>query len=155
MTAKTWESVRARAVAEGRLNEEHVQELKNDMLAQLQGQKLAELRRAAGYNQRELGGKLESMPIFFVDQACPICEQGILQFKFSNEIIYLMCDECDSVFLDARSIIVESVIFPSYEKDWKLGDTNASACRYHSRWASLEEIRKADWDSLIKNKMEE
>ena len=58
MKAQSWKNVRARAVTEERVNETHVQEVKQRMMHDLQAQKLAELRRAAGLNQQELAERL-------------------------------------------------------------------------------------------------
>lgn len=58
MKAQSWKTVRARAVSEGQVNEEHVQQIKQQVTLELQAQKLAELRRAAGLNQQELAKRL-------------------------------------------------------------------------------------------------
>lgn len=58
MKAQNWETVRAEAVAAGRINEEHVAELKGTLLARGRAHQLAEVRSASGLNQEELSRRL-------------------------------------------------------------------------------------------------
>lgn len=58
MKAQNWKAVRAGAVADGRVNEERVAELKGRALAQVCAHRLAEVRSATGLNQEELSRRL-------------------------------------------------------------------------------------------------
>lgn len=58
MNARNWKAVRAQAVANGRVNEERVAELKGRALAQVRAHRLAEVRSATGLNQEELSRRL-------------------------------------------------------------------------------------------------
>ncbi|GGL95111.1 transcriptional regulator [Deinococcus aerolatus] len=58
MKAQNWKAVRAGAVADGRVNEKRVAELKGKALAQVRAHRLAEVRSATGLNQEELSRRL-------------------------------------------------------------------------------------------------
>lgn len=58
MKAQSWKAVRAQAVADGRINEQRVAELKEEALARVRAHKLAELRSSTGLNQEELSQRL-------------------------------------------------------------------------------------------------
>lgn len=58
MKAHSWKAVRAQAVADGRIDEQRVAELKEEALARVRAHKLAEVRSATGLNQEELSRRL-------------------------------------------------------------------------------------------------
>ncbi len=58
MKAQNWKAVRAKAVTDGRVDEERVAELKARALAQVRAHRLAEVRSATGLNQEELSQRL-------------------------------------------------------------------------------------------------
>ena len=58
MTVRDWKEVRQQRVAAGRVNEQRVQQLRAEALAQVRAYRLAELRASAGLNQQELAGRL-------------------------------------------------------------------------------------------------
>lgn len=58
MKAQSWKAVRAQAVADGRIDEQRVAELKEEALARVRAHKLAEVRNATGLNQEELSRRL-------------------------------------------------------------------------------------------------
>lgn len=58
MNAYSWKTVRAQAVADGRINEQRVAELEAEALARVRAHKLTEVRSATGLNQEELSRRL-------------------------------------------------------------------------------------------------
>ncbi|MFK7602341.1 type II toxin-antitoxin system RelE/ParE family toxin [Deinococcus sp. SM5_A1] len=58
MKAENWKAVRAGAVADGRIDEKRVTELKAAALAQVRAHRLAEVRSASGLTQEELSRRL-------------------------------------------------------------------------------------------------
>lgn len=56
--ARTWKSVRAEAIAMGKLNEERMAELGRQMRAEVRAHRLAEIRETLGLNQSDVAGYL-------------------------------------------------------------------------------------------------
>jgi len=52
--ARTWADVRAEALATGRLDENRIEELRLELLAQVRGQRLADVRESLGLDQSQL-----------------------------------------------------------------------------------------------------
>lgn len=58
MKAARWQTVRAQAAIDGKIDEQQVTQLKEAALAGVRAQRLAEVRGAAGLNQTEMSQRL-------------------------------------------------------------------------------------------------
>jgi hypothetical protein len=66
-----------------------------------------------------------------------------------GKTLVLVCDECDAVWTHPGAITAETVLFPS-SPDFRIEGLGCSiAAGYGSRWATLEEIRAAQMETLI------
>lgn len=79
---------------------------------------------------------------------CPICLDGQVGFrKCQNDpTLILMCDECDSVWLDPEEINSETVIYPA-SPDFLIPELKCSTI--NSRWATDAEIENMGWTEYI------
>jgi hypothetical protein len=67
----------------------------------------------------------------------------------TGKLIFLMCDECDSVYLNPADIRLESGLYPSAKGDWKIPRTEEKISDGKSDWATLDEITTLEWESYI------
>lgn len=58
MKAARWQTVRAQAARDGKIDEQQVTQLKEAALARVRAQRLADVRGAAGLNQTEMSQRL-------------------------------------------------------------------------------------------------
>ena len=79
--------------------------------------------------------------MFYLEESCPVCEDGILGFlKCSDgKTIVVMCEECCSVWLKPDEIGCEEPIYPQ-APDFRLPNTDISVKGGGSEWAAYEEI---------------
>lgn len=86
--------------------------------------------------------------MFFVHDACPICEHGAVGFLICTDTddVILMCEECDSVWLDPITIIAEAAIFTE-SPDFVVPGVGCSLLG--SRWATRQEIEQRGWVNYI------
>lgn len=76
---------------------------------------------------------------------CPICAQGQIGFRkcANSPQIVLMCDECDSVWLDPDSVTANNVIYlesPNFEIPLQ------NCSMINSRWATRDEVCQRGWE---------
>jgi hypothetical protein len=87
--------------------------------------------------------------MFFFAVECPVCGAGTRGFRLCSDkkTIVVMCDECDSVWLDPSHVTASKVIHP----DSATGLISSLKCGIGmgSRWATREEIERAGWGDLI------
>ncbi|WP_293911605.1 hypothetical protein [Deinococcus sp.] len=81
----------------------------------------------------------------FVAGSCLICDDGLLGFRKSNGLIFLLCDECGSVFLDPSKVVREEAIFPSFKNGWLIPNTEASIAGEKSEWATKDDVDDMEW----------
>ena len=89
---------------------------------------------------------------FHMNANCPLCEQGLLLFRKSStgKLLFVTCDECDSVWLDVVGIKLENAFFPWHENgQWFIQGTEDSVFGGNSRWATLEEVNLRGWSDAI------
>lgn len=94
--------------------------------------------------------------IYYIQQNCPICHYGSVGFRICSdkETIVLMCDECDSIWLDPADISCSNVTYPT-SPDFKIPNLNCSVKSPISSWANKEEIEKYGWKAAIDRSGEE
>lgn len=59
MKTKRWKDIRQQAVAEGRLDEQEITAVKEELLAEVRAFKLAEVRSAVGLSQQDVADELQ------------------------------------------------------------------------------------------------
>lgn len=84
--------------------------------------------------------------MYYVDQYCPICQTGTVCFRIcsDNKHIVLMCDECDSIWLDPNIIEATNVVYP-VAPNFTIPGLTCSVKSPQSRWATKQEIAKQKW----------
>lgn len=82
--------------------------------------------------------------IYSKQDVCPICQQGKVGFRkcANSTSIVLMCDECDSIWLEPNLVEVDNVIYLE-PPDFVIPSLNCSLL--NSRWASREEVNRKGW----------
>jgi hypothetical protein len=87
--------------------------------------------------------------MYFLAGECPICNSGTRGFRLCSDqqTVVIMCDECDSVWLDARCLEASDVIYPT-SPHFLLPGQSYGVGR-GSRWATKSEISAASWANLI------
>ena len=75
---------------------------------------------------------------------CGICGTGPLGFRLCDDgmTVVVLCDECDTVWLDATQIESATALYPSGPK-MLIPGTTLSIKQAPARWASQEEIDRA------------
>jgi len=86
--------------------------------------------------------------MLFVRDICPICEHGAVGFVFCADTadMILMCDECDSVWLDPTTTTDQAAQFTE-PPDFIVPGLPCSLLR--SRWATRQEIAQRGWADHI------
>ncbi len=88
--------------------------------------------------------------MFYIEPHCPICNYGTIGFRMCSdtETIVLMCDECDSVWLEPTNTKSSKVLYPR-APDFKIPGLECSIKDPDSHWAYREEISKRGWEKFI------
>jgi Zn-finger nucleic acid-binding protein len=87
--------------------------------------------------------------MLYVKESCPICLTGDVGFRLcsDHDNVVLMCDECDSVWLDPRELDSAHVIYPQ-PPDFVVAP-HCSVASPRSRWATREEVAEAGWSGYV------
>lgn len=85
----------------------------------------------------------------YVTESCPICLTGDIRFQlFSDHYsVVLMCDECDSVWLNPQGLNSTHVAYPQPPEF--VVAPHCSIASPRSRWATREEVAEAGWSGYI------
>ena len=85
----------------------------------------------------------------FLSVECPICGAGTQGFRLccDKKTIVVMCDECDSVWLDASHVTASEAVYPDSAR--LLIPNLKCGVGMGSRWATREEIERTGWGHLI------
>lgn len=89
--------------------------------------------------------------MFHVKGICPICDAGGLGFRrcSDGETIVLMCDECDSVWLDPRNTDAKKALRSEDSEGGVVTGLKCGVGGKLSGWATQEEIRTAGWINYV------
>lgn len=81
-----------------------------------------------------------------IKSICPFCEQGARRFyKCSdNKTLVLLCDECDSIWLDPTKTDEQEAIFAS-APDYKIPGLQCALFGEAADWATESEIHAYGW----------
>ncbi len=88
--------------------------------------------------------------MFYINSSCPICDYGSIGFRkcANSSTVVLLCDECDSVWLDPTDVNPKKVIYPK-APDFIVPGLDCSILAPHSRWADKDEIIEKGWTKFI------
>jgi Zn-finger nucleic acid-binding protein len=91
--------------------------------------------------------------MLYIKKNCPICRYGTVGFRrcSDGETIFLMCDECDSVWLNPQEVDSNHALYPS-PPDFLVPTLGCSAMKSLSQWASDEDVTKKGWMSYVAGK---
>jgi hypothetical protein len=92
---------------------------------------------------------IEGQGFWIAKRICPFCEGGALLFRATAETrVFVICDECDSCYLEPVHVENNRPEFPDNEARVAIADGNWFLLRLcHS--ASREEIENAGWGDLV------
>lgn len=87
--------------------------------------------------------------IYSNHNVCPICLQGQIGFRKcrDSEDIVLMCDECDSIWLEPNAVRAENVIYVE-PPHFIVPMSNCSIL--NSQWANRDEVYMKGWENYIR-----
>src|SRR5689334_22325122 len=93
----------------------------------------------------------EVSSMVFIEPSCPICTTGTIGFRLcSNRLrMVLMCDECNSVWLDPATIQAENAHYPKPPNFVVPITVDCSISKPLSQWASRDEVDASHWSSFI------
>ena len=88
-----------------------------------------------------------------IDKHCPICRYGVVGFRkcSDNSTIVLMCDECDSIWLDPQRVDDNTVLYSS-PPEYLVPTLECSIKSPQSKWATQEEVAEKGWANNIVGK---
>lgn len=88
--------------------------------------------------------------MFHVESYCPICGAGSIGFWrcADTRTLVLMCDECDSLWLNPEKINARDVIYAS-APGFIIPNLECRLNGDYSGWASREEIEARGWVNHI------
>jgi|SRR6266498_365419 len=88
--------------------------------------------------------------MLYIQSVCPICGTGVIGFRMCSDgsTIVMMCEECDSLWMDPRSVSVDRVLY-SDAPDFLVPGLPCSIKSPASRWATRDEVARAGWESLV------
>jgi hypothetical protein len=88
--------------------------------------------------------------MFYLENNCPVCVDGILGFyKCSdNYTIVIMCEECNSVWLNPADIENKEPIYPR-SPEFNIPELNVSMSGGGSGWAAYEDITRAGMGNFV------
>lgn len=83
-----------------------------------------------------------------VMKSCPVCRYGMVGFRVCEDssVLFVMCDECDSVWLDLDAIGADTAMGTS-PPEFYIGDTGCSIV--NSRWATREVVESFGRERLV------
>jgi hypothetical protein len=83
-----------------------------------------------------------------IHDTCPFCGQGAIGFLHCIDTldVILLCDECDSAWLDPATITAQEARFPD-PPDFLVPGVQCSL--YRTRWATRQEIVQRGWERYI------
>lgn len=86
--------------------------------------------------------------IYSTYDVCPICQHGQIGFRkcADSEYIVLMCDECDSIWLEPNTVRSDNVI---YTEPPHFIVPMLDCSILNSTWASRDDIYKKGWKNYI------
>ena len=94
--------------------------------------------------------------MFLTYGICPACGAGEIAFVYARTAgrVILMCFECEAIWMDARDIRIENVIYtePPLNTMPELGFPITFPT--HGRWATREEIVAQGWEDRIAREWE-
>jgi hypothetical protein len=88
--------------------------------------------------------------MLYTSSECPICGTGARGFRLCSDrrTVVVMCDECDSVWIDAMRLEPSEVVYPR-PPDFVPDGLTYSIASPESRWATRSEVQLAGWEDLI------
>ena len=88
--------------------------------------------------------------MFYVEGSCPICGTGTRGFRMCSDktSIVVMCDECDSIWLDAERLQACNVVYAE-PPEYLLPGLACSIAAPSSKWATRTEVEACGWGDLI------
>ena len=91
--------------------------------------------------------------LFVAKEVCPFCQGGSVGFLIcsDHETMVLVCDECESTWLDPTHISITNVLFPK-PPEFKVPGLDCFLKMPEAYWASKEEIVERGWGSFIVGK---
>lgn len=86
----------------------------------------------------------------YLAATCPICGDGVIGFRrcSDGQTLVLLCDECDTVWLDPQQIDAEHALYPT-EPDFIVPTLDCSISAPASRWATRAEVELRGWGQYI------
>jgi hypothetical protein len=84
--------------------------------------------------------------MLYVTETCPVCTAGNIGFRRCSDgvTIVLMCDECDSVWLDpARRSSADALAPATFS--FEVPGTACAVGRGQAGWATRAEVERAGW----------
>ena len=88
-------------------------------------------------------------PPFYPHLLCAFCDGwGVLLFLYceDKDVVILMCDECDTVWLDPEAIHEHNCIHINWPDQYV---PEADCSIRHTHWATREELAALGWDKYI------
>jgi hypothetical protein len=88
--------------------------------------------------------------MFYINNACLICHYGQIGFRLCSDHknVVLMCDECDTVWLDPKKVDTEHALYPS-PPEFIIPILRCSIKSPEARWATRQEIARQGWEGYI------
>ena len=86
--------------------------------------------------------------MLFLETTCPICGTGARGFRLCDDqsTVVVMCDECDSLWLDAGRLDQLDVVYAE-PPEFRVPGLSCSIAK--SRWATRAEVESAGWGDLV------
>jgi Zn-finger nucleic acid-binding protein len=88
--------------------------------------------------------------MLYLEERCPICTTGNIGFWLCSDqsTLVVLCDECDSVWLDPELVLESNALFPQ-PPDFLVPNHAFSISAPKSRWATLREVEVRGWGGRV------
>jgi hypothetical protein len=88
--------------------------------------------------------------MFYVKGTCPLCDAGNVGFRrcSDGQTIVLMCDECDTVWLDPERRTAEDAVY-AQSFSFEVPGLRVSIGGGRAGWATRAEVESAGWQEHV------